>query len=142
MRLSRPVRNAAQLQAACSLLEVLAALVAQHVQHGGRVLHLLLALLFLAVQHPQGVAVEAAPAGFAHAVQALAQVFLQHGMILRAAVGAADGVDVHGQISHAQAAEQPEGQQDQLRIRRGLLRAEALQAELVMLPQPAVCGFS
>ena len=59
-------------------------------------------------------------------------------MVLRAALGAADGVDVHRQVLHAQPGQQAEGQQNQFRVGRSVLRAEALQAELVVLPQAAV----
>jgi len=119
---------------------VLTALVAQHIQHGGGVLHQLLAVLFLAVQHTQGVAVKAGLAGGAHFANAVRQVLLQHGVILGPALGAADGVDIHGKVLHAQLAQQAEGGHDQLRVGSGVLGAEALHAKLVVLTQAAVLG--
>ena len=61
-------------------------------------------------------------------------------LIRGAAVGAADGIDAHGQVFQPQLAQQFHHQHDQLRVRRGLGRAEALHAELMMLPEPPGLG--
>ena len=58
-------------------------------------------------------------------------------MINRTAVGAADGVDLHAQVAHAQLLQQVIGGKDQLRVHGGFLRAEALHTELVVFPQAA-----
>ena len=132
------VRNAAAVQALLQLFEVLLALVAQQIQHAGCVLGQLLAVLFLAVQHPQRVPLKSFLAGGAHFVDPLAQEFLQPLMILRPAVRAADGVDFHAQVSDTQILQQMISRQDQLRVHGRFLRAEALHTELVVLPQAAV----
>ena len=61
--------NAARGQQGLQGFKVLAALVAEHIQHAGRVLDQRLAALLLAVQHAQGIAVKALAAGGAQLIQ-------------------------------------------------------------------------
>ncbi len=111
--------------------------VAEQIQHGRRIRYKFLTVLFLAVQHAQGVAVKACLAGAAHFANAPGQERLERCMVLRAAVRAANGVNVDGQVLHAQSAQQTIRQQNQLRVRRSIPCAEAFQTELVMLAQAA-----
>ena len=135
-----PVRDPRQGQALLQLSEVIPALVAQQIQHTGRVLCQLLALFLLAVQHPQRVPLKAVAAAFAHFADPAAEEFLQPAVVHGTALGAADAVDLHAQVFHAEIRQQVVRQQDQLRVRRRLLRAEAFQPELVVFAQAEIAN--
>ena len=66
--------------------------------------------------------------------------FFQSVLIPVPTLGAADGVELHGQIPGAHGGEDIPGHGDDLRVRAGLGGAEALHAELVVLPKPAGLG--
>ena len=113
-----------------------AAFVAQVIQHHRRVGQRLLAALLLAVQRAHGVDFHTLLAGAAQTVLSGREVFAEGLLVRGTAVGAADGVDAHGQVFQPEIGQKPDHQPDQLRVRGGLNRAEALHAELVMLAQP------
>ena len=96
------IGNTAGRKALLQLCKVRLAIIAQHIQHAGRVLYQLLALVLLAIQHAEGVALKAALTGGTHLVNFSRQVFLEHGMVLRPALRAANGIDVHRKVLNPQ----------------------------------------
>ena len=133
--------NAARGQQGLQGFKVLAALVAEHIQHAGRILDQRLAALLLAVQHAQGIAFKAFTAGGAQLIQPAGEILLQRGVILGTAVRAADGIDIDRQALEPQIAQDAQQCCDQFGFHRRLLAAKAFHAELMMLTQTAGLGL-
>ena len=133
------VGDAQRLQILLQLLEVLRAVRAEVVQHGGRVGQLLGVLL--AVQDAQGIALVPLLTGLAQRGQLGFKVGLQLLMVGLAALRTADGVDAQLEILDAVGLKHADGHLDDLRVQACVLRAEDFDAVLVELAQAAGLGF-
>ena len=109
------------------MCKMLLAIFAERINDARRARGHLFAFFLLAVQNAQRVFLQPFPAGFAKLVLPRPEIFHQRRVILRPAVGAADGVDVQLQIMHAKVVEHCPGQIDDLRVRRRILGAKDLQ---------------
>ena len=114
-------------------VEVRLALVAQVVQLPGRLGRHLPARLALAVQHPQGVGRVRAPVLVAQLPRPPLQV-LQQQLAIRGAAGAvAHGVQQQAHPAKAEGAVQAPGQVDDLHVEVGVVAADGLHPQLVVL---------
>ena len=125
-------------------VEVFLALGAVVVQQAGRFVGDAAAFFLLAVQHAQGVGLHAAGAVLAQLVTAVLAVQIVHQGLLeqRAAVGAAQGVELERQILEAQRGEEAREHDDQVRVGIGAVGAQAFAVDLVELAHAALLGRS
>lgn len=131
-----------RVKIALDFLEMLAALVAEIVEHDGRALGYLRADGALAVENTHRVALEPVEAGAAQLVFVLLKICLERLVILGAAGRAADRVYLERQVLDSEESEYFGGEGDYLRIGGGSRSAEDLNAELVELLYLPDCGFS
>ena len=126
-----------RVKIALDFLEMLAALVAEIVEHNGRALGYLRADVALAVENTHRVALEPVEAGAAQLVFILLKICLERLVILGAAGRAADRVYLERQVLDSEESEYFGGEGDYLGIGGGSRSAEDLNAELVELPVSA-----
>ena len=130
-------RNPHGAQEGLYLFKVGAAVVAQIIEHLGRVLRDRGADGAFAVENAHRVAVEPLLTRPAELILAALKVIMQRLVILLAAVLAADRIELQLEIVHAEEREQLVREGDRLGVCRGRRRAEAFDAELMELAQAA-----
>ena len=114
-----------------------AAVVAQIVEHDGRVLDDRAAALFLAVEDAKRILCEPLAAGRAHLVDVRAEILFERGVVVLAALATADAVEVQFERLYPEPLVDGVQQRDDLDVRRRRRTAEKFDAELVMLAKSA-----
>ena len=117
--------------------EVALAVLAEIVGDFRRVLGNLLVLRAFAVEQTHGVLLQTRKAGFAKLLTVTAEIVAQRLIVIRAALGASDGIELQTDLAQSEAVDDRLRGADQLRVRDGRLGAVLLQTELVELSESA-----
>ena len=120
--------------------EVLRAFIAKAGYGTGGIFREGLAAGVLAIQDPQGVAVEPSLTGLTELSQPGSKEILQGFLVNGPAGGASYGVDQHLEVGKAQPSEQLQGQLDGFHIQQGVLASYGLEIYLPELAVPPLLG--